>query len=664
MRTDCIDMETDLLQLARQHGDRLLEKMKGGIAPAKAPAHPALLHWNNPENVESGRSGDVLFLLELYRQTGEERYLHAVNGAVQDLLDYCEAHPTYNYSLYTGRGGVIWMLMQLHAITGEDRLLADCLKLAKPAAQEYLHSRYTSDYLYNGRAGTLLLLLHLYLLTKEEFLLSYIGQFVQKILLNAGYDPRGISWRNGEEMDLRPSCGFALGTAGIRYALHQLSLCCADPALAFVLRGIDGFTDACWMEDAGNWGNASREILSRETLEAYRKEFAAGNPALLTPTEDFSWANGAAGILFALPAGPEGMEERLAAAAENMTSFRLYDGLAGLGLYQLQCGNTTSLNGIIAAVASALQEAKEEEDGGLLHGSTGQAYFLLKANAPAARENILFPFHTGRQEDIGLNASVGFPWLRKQLLIKTYPRTVFLLEKAAPAAFAAYLQQPATEGPSTEREKFAAFAADAAALKLAIPQHERIRDAYALEKAKCAFLEAETKPRLQTYLEELDFTDGIIQVLNKPDAWLLQQTLSISPKLKMVHTQWDWSSPDNFEPMSNPTTLEKYEKNLSSAPRRYEYIFQVSGRQEIMETYCDMSFQMVLHRFMEPKTLAQGIAEIRQYVHALPEKALVGLLHAVGAGKSSTPAEFVSQLDNMILDHVRPLIHRNILKLN
>jgi hypothetical protein len=671
MISNLIDLKYDLLSLAATYGDYLVKHPHSHLSGKENDPSGASLQWRNPENIESGASGNLLFLLELYRQTEDEKYLKSADQSIQELLVYCEKHPTYNYSLYTGRGGFIYVLLQRYLLRADAQLLEAMLHLVKPVNNEYLHSTYTSDYLYDGRAGTLLLLQHLYAVTKEDFLAGYIEQFVQKIVGNARFSEAGASWYPSDEMNLKAACGFARGTAGISYALCQLNRTEHQSSLQFLLHETKRYIASCWLEEYQNWGDFTKDIRSNGALKSCREAYVLGTADLFVPGDAISWADGAAGILFPQP-GCTGhkrtaaVSEKLTAllATEEIQSGGLYDGLAGLGMYYLQSGREQEpeLETIVNVLQSRLSELPLEAalEGGFMRNGLGSMYFLLKTNkSEAAFENILFPFSISQAAQVQLK--LPFAEIRKTILSAAYPRTVFILEKITGDIFTTYLERLPANDASKELEEFASFMEIEMRASMAAPMYERMEDLFNLEKAKRAFHQKETRPRLQTYLEQMEFRDSIMELLNRPDSWLVQQPIGLSANINIAFTRWDWSYLDDFEPLRNKDVKERLVKNFAVAPREYEYIFRIDARQEIEELRCDMVLQLVVHRFNQVKSITAASLEMKHYVQSLTEKALESLLIAVGAGKSSTPKEFVAQLDTMLLDNIKTLLHRNIL---
>jgi len=680
MISNYVGIDAGILDLAAKYGDHLSKSDLGALGSqsfeAYQHANTGMLKWNNPENLDSGVSGIVLFLIELYKQTKEAKYLEIIDNSISHLVAYCKNNPTNNYSLYTGRGSVVYVLMQRYFTNGDRSLLKKSIELIKPANQEYLQSKYTSDYLYDGRSGTLLLLLHLYLLTREEFLAEYINQFTEKIIGNANLSSNGVYWTSKDEINLGPSCGFAYGAAGIRYVLNELNHYSQNAALDFVIAEADKFIASCWQPKMQNWPDFRKDVLGKDTLKKYKKAYLSGDKTLFAPNDDVCWANGSIGVMFALSGNIESkkveqLNDKLAELVGNgeIAPNSLFGGLAGLGLYLLDTRgdvNDNELQKIIFRILNKLTPAshKINMQGGLLHGELGSMYFLLKAiGIEDKSENILFPFFNNKANDklVALTLNIDLPRVRKTLLSKIYTRSVFMLENLAPAALNAHF----ASGVSNVNEivRFIYFIKHQLPQQTSAAVYERLKDLFQLETSKYEFTYAERETPLQLFLDDLLYQERILVDLNREGEWLKQQSLTVAGKLKSVHTKWDWSYLDHFEPMRNRNTHEKLLKNMEQAPAQYEYIFQYSGKYGVVEVFLVKALNLVLHRFDQPKTVGQAMMEINYYIKSLPEPAMDAFLKDVGAFKSSTTADFLVKLDKMVLDQVRPLIYRNMLSI-
>jgi hypothetical protein len=647
--------EVGKLAVIERYADRLITE---GFPP---------LDGANPENIGSGAGGIALFLLELYAQTRKERHLRAAERLIDDILVWCREHPTNNYALYTGRCGAIYVLMQYYVLTGNDAVIKECLELIRPANREYLHSRYTTDYLYDGRAGTLLTLLHLFLITSDGSLLACIHEFSQKIICNARMHAGSLFWNAEEEYHLKPPCGFAHGTSGVQYVLTRLAQIFPNPTLEFVLRALENYHDTCWVEEFRNWGNFRKPLQNNEALNEYKTAYLQGHSNLLAPKDDCFWADGATGMLFSSlirenAKMPGNVNHRFKEIIdEGCASGNLYDGLAGLGLYLLHTSGDTGsweLQEIISLLTARLVASGLHTDGGLFHSDLGCLYFLLKATGTnPIRENILTPFlyedvmpaGRGRTElPLDLNTVV------KGLLAKNYPRTVYLLESVAPTFFKNY--QPGGDGSS-----FAHCIENWTALHLPAAIRDRLMDLFSLEKEEYLFLMSDDRSAFQIYLDTLFHHVQVLEYLNRPDEWLLQQSVAISSKVKLLRSRWDWSFIDDFQRMQRKKVQNKFLLNLTSSPGSFEYLIQVSDKFTCGEVMLRIESLPGLKCFEGFRSIADFVIEVRHLLLSLPGGELRNILEDNGALRILSSSDFLKLLDTVILRQIRSALLKNIL---
>jgi len=647
----------ETLRLAKEIGRHLTEKIMGGKRESTG--------W---ESVATGTSGTLLLLMELYRQTGEREYALSIDEAIREVAGYCKESPGNNYSLYTGRAGVVYALIQWYHITGNDSLLEDALALIPFSNQEFFHSNYTSDYLYDGRAGMLLVMLHLYLLTKEPFLLSHISDFAERILAGVHLSANGAYWTDKEERNLKPSCGMAYGTVGIRYVLDQLNRCFKSAVLSYIIDEADRYLDSCWLEDSQGWGDHRTEIRDKEMDAHYKQLYLQGDRALFTPKDNQGWADGVTGILFS---GPGTMNRELQERASlrlyrnisvgKMPSNYLYDGLAGLGLYIRQTGAPWAhpiLNDVVVSVSNSLDPGSLERYAGqgLLQGELGIVYFLLKAIGDSKpTENILAPFLNDPlpNEDERPELPVRYDEIRKEWIRRDYPRTVYLLERTLPDAWQQHLEMPPGR-MDRELPGFHSFIAGTARNGTAAAVYDCLVDVYSLEKKRCEFALCDARSPLEIYLQEWHHHTLVLAQLNTAGDWLLHQKLRISDKIAIFSTRWNWGYNNDFGLIE-----EKQMDNLHSKPDRFEYIVQVSDKREVVEFALKKDTMLSLHLFDTPKAVSQAVTEIKHYVRSLPEPALRELL--ITLSESRNTKDFIDQLEPIFLFKIRQWIYRGIL---
>jgi Lanthionine synthetase C-like protein len=654
-----------IVRLTKKWADSLIEcRLSHPGSPGwdiPLPDESDLPRWNNPENIASGVSGIILFLIEHYKQDKRVKYLKHIERAIKDLLVYCKNNPTANYSLYTGRAGVVYLLMQLYDITGDKRLIKEGIAIMQPSNGEYLLSRHVSDHLYDGRAGTLLLLLELYAVSGEGSLLGYIEQFTSTIIANARLLAEGMFWGNEEEPGHMRSCGFAFGSSGINFVFRKLSQYCGDPTLELVLSETERYKKTCWVEEFQSWGNLRKDILNKETLYAYKELYSMGDRSFLEPRNDLSWSH----------AGPATCHCLLDGVSNSNPG-----GLIGQpGSYTLYNGNLQDIvswrNGQFRSEVDKLfvyyEGASEKKlDGGLFHGRLGALYLLLKATEKESTENILFPF---ADDDPGrlvpaIQLSIGIQDVRRRFLSRYYNRTINLLTTFPEPCLQQYLEVDCGPGSENDIVRFAGFVGQLVLNnKGASPLIECLEDVFGLERCKLEFFETDKRSSMEIYLDQLLYNDRILECLNRSDEWLLDQPVTISEDVKIVYTKWDWGLYDDFEDSDRTPGLKRQQQNPWREPGRFEYVLQHYARFESNEIHLKHPFTLFLHSFDRPKPIRQAIAEIDHYLQSLSDEEIGRILTVTGLPLVSKD-ELMRTYGKLILGKIRNWLHRGILHLS
>jgi hypothetical protein len=647
MVNNIVSTNTAIIGVAEQYADWLIS---GGITkPGYFNSKPVvsrsdLPQWRNPENIDSGASGIVLFLIELYKQSANNRYLQLAGEIIDNILAYCRNNDTNNYSLFAGRAGVVYILLEYWRLTHNDDLIKEALSLMRPCNEEFLCSDYASDYLYDGRAGTLLLLFCLYQFTKENFLTGYIDQFIAVITDNMQSSSDGFYWCAKGETVIKPSCSFAFGTAGIKYVFAQLRNYTPCTAFDLIIQETGRYQRSCWVDEYGNWGNFKKEMLNAGALAEYRAACEIDSVHFFKPLNHYGWANGTAGILFS------GLDDVNNKNAEALNGFNklfhrdeqlrgsLFNGTAGIGLFFLVAGNVNGgakwrERGLLLGEQLLDEIADSPPDSELMHGNLGKMYFLLK-NLPGANSssNVLLPFYNFELIDspVTVNLSVTVTGIRKKMLAKYYPQTIQLLQEISPLTIDGYLDETVAQEPAKDPLAFAAYIEKGAG-KIGKPAREHIMDLCWLEKKRLEFFHAEQRPPVQLYLEKLIYRNQVMGSLNNADQWLLGKQLVLSPKIRIV----------------------------STTAGRYEYIFRPAASIEEVQYPVLNELFALLHLFDRTKLVSDALNEIRTYLQLMPEAILDGMLHALSA--VATRKDLLEQSDQIILAEIRQWIFQEIL---
>ena len=116
------------------------------------------ISWIVSESIYSGVSGICLFYIELYKQTKNEKYLHAAVEGMGWVDQHCQNNPSQYYAFYTGRMGVTFAMIKMYEALNDKSYLEKALRIAQPC--ESFLKEFHCDDLLNGIAGTILGLLH------------------------------------------------------------------------------------------------------------------------------------------------------------------------------------------------------------------------------------------------------------------------------------------------------------------------------------------------------------------------------------------------------------------------------------------------------------------------------------------------------------------------
>jgi serine/threonine protein kinase/rhamnogalacturonyl hydrolase YesR len=214
----------------------------------------------------AGSSGTALFLLQLYRATGEDEYLHAVVSCANwlDTTDPPVPREGDMPGLYFGVCGPGLLFLRLYQATGDERWL----RRAESASDEAASMREHSPDLLTGTAGTGLYNLALWKATQNDtFLARALGHARQLISAVA---PAGADWvipAGHESLSGHAYLGFAHGAAGIGFFLSECALATdLEAAQATVRRVADQILAKgvrCLIDESGlTWGTRADEVPS------------------------------------------------------------------------------------------------------------------------------------------------------------------------------------------------------------------------------------------------------------------------------------------------------------------------------------------------------------------------------------------------------------------
>lgn len=423
--------------------------------------------WNVTESIYSGVGGIVLFFVELYKQTSDERYLEAAVKGTDWLLAKAKQNPTTYYAFFSGRMGLAYVFLQMHRLTKEPKYIKEALQVALKSPELFNHTRRVDD-LINGTSGTLLGLMLLHSATNEEKLLPLIEQFTEHLINHVYHGPKGLYWDKNTNQ-IRGLCGFSHGAAGLGYVFFQLGYYFDNPSFYWFAEQAFMYENYFFDEVNGNWPDFQKGIYSEDDFEKHKQAYIHGNTDFfLKPGSMMAWCHGAPGIglsrlhawqllkkeylkkdmdraldstrkVTLSPLNPEDSYTLCHGKGGNAMLFlEVYKHLRDEKIYQWAkktASQALDFKNKFRYYRSGFFSSKEidKEDLSLFMGNAGIGYFYLMCAAPEKIPSILAPsVKTVCKKDAFasfdlLNARL--PQLQRKVLARAYPGTVSVFEQ-------------------------------------------------------------------------------------------------------------------------------------------------------------------------------------------------------------------------------------------
>lgn len=589
--------------------------------------------WGSSASLYSGASGISLFLTELWKVTGEERFIRSARAAMERVATRPPDLQESGYGLYTGRMGAAYALLALWNATREDRFAEMALRMGQSCVPLIRAELKMSD-LLGGLAGAILGLLCLHRVTQEEWVLDVIEESVGRLVGAAHHGPSGIYWDPSPRI-IRGLCGLAHGASGIGYTFLELGRYFEDPTYYSIAAQSFLYESAYYDRSTGNWPDFRKGIGNREDYLDHRLAFLSGDRAFFTTPSDMNaWCHGAAGIglarLRSVELTGEPIHEREARKAIARTTQDLRrDGIGGKPSFTLCHGDTGRAELLIEAARvladeEALANARDvadrvlqwqaaaqpfvsgypssegEEDPSLFMGSSGIGHFLLRLARPALVHSILAPqvasFAINQQVTPARTPACSVDSASVETLLRDscFRRTCALLrhlvrrqESTAAVRHHVFPRHGAWVEACGEDMK-------AAISSLPAEHGQRVSDVLELELT-IAHMDQEIESRSLLHIAE------VVRLENAPAiaADLMSARLTLEESIRIIVTRWDWSSPREEDWLAN--TL---------CPTRPTPMLLKATASRVAEIKLSPLSHMVLTAFAQPRTLGDVMREL------------------------------------------------------
>ncbi|MEO1052660.1 MAG: lanthionine synthetase LanC family protein [Bacteroidota bacterium] len=561
------DLNTQLLNEAIRIGEDLIQRSKtnekGRYWECMSMDPDKNISWEISESIYSGTAGVLLFFIELYKHTNDERYKDVVLKSADWLEDHCSSNQTDYYAFYTGRMSVAYTFIELAKFTGDKSYHDKAMTIAE-GVEGFLNRDMAVDDLINGKSGTLLGLLHLYAATQDDKLLGVMIKYIDHLISSAHLGPVGVYWDRSRN-NIRGLCGFSHGAAGIGYVFLELGNYFQNEGFKWLAEQAFAYENYYFNEQANNWPDFRNGVYTEEGYEEHKNAFLNKDLDFFTqPSDMAAWCHGAPGIgLARLRAfqlyGNDDMLKETRMAIEKIRrvnvskdriaqSYTLCHGAGGnlmllLDTYKqtkdqrllddaLQVGGMAlEYKSTGAGYVSGFSQAGQTEDISLFMGNAGIGYFLLNLIDPINTPSILKPeLNDQFNGDIPTEINISLKEVQHRLISNVYPRSAQLLSQLKPDDTWMFSKDSGLKQSFTE----------AVRELIEDPNNSALKDAFHYENEK-ALLDDKMPANCYTYIKNnVEITANHSLLENKSDTELMKTRIALNGGSALVETSYDW----------------------------------------------------------------------------------------------------------------------------
>lgn len=475
--------------------------------------------WARSESLYSGSAGIALYLLELGRYTGEQRFTDAAEKAMLSALEHCRTTPSPYYALVTGRMSVSFVALRFFERTGKRSYVDAALELVKNC-KEFLTPHSADDFI-NGTSGTLLGLLLLHEASGEEWLLECANAYAKHLLRKAHSGHQGLYW-DRTHSQIRGLCGFSHGASGIGFVFAEAARYMGNDALAYIAEQAYFYEEQYFNPAVGNWADFRKGIYRDQDQQEHEENYQNGNMDFFTHGSYVNaWCHGAAGIGLARVRATELLSNRhYRTEAENAiamthktnvalhsieTNFALCHGGGGNADVFIEAYRVWKDERYLAYCEAIAEMALEQhavqgsyrsgfalaapgmEDRSMYMGTAGVGYFFLRLLDPMNTPSVEAPtltktFSKAEKNTAYSTLGASKSQLRRTTLEKMFPRTITALPKQT---LETYLQQ-SDSNRVKELPSFVAFVEELLPTLADDDKSKAIKSAFAIEREKYA----------------------------------------------------------------------------------------------------------------------------------------------------------------------------------
>lgn len=247
------------------------------------------------ENIYSGCSGILLFLIEYYKYAKNHETETLISKCANWLESFCINNKSKNLAFYTGRIGTVYAIVRARMILNDERGVERAFDLLKEL--EFKESAQSSNFDFlNGLAGSLMGLLHIYDLGKLSSIKAKVLEAANRLIEGIKVREYGFYWNKTGKM-IQPLCGFSHGTSGISFVFLELGNYFNEPFFYEIAkRGMD-YEDHFYDEIKNNWPDFRKGYFKEEEEKWFVEQYTKGNLSFFEkPAYMTAWCHGSPGI--------------------------------------------------------------------------------------------------------------------------------------------------------------------------------------------------------------------------------------------------------------------------------------------------------------------------------------------------------------------------------
>lgn len=423
------------------------------------------------ENIYSGNSGTLLFLIEYYNIYKKKETEKMIIESSNWIENYCNQNETINYGFYTGRAGVSYVFIKACIALNNDQYYKSSKDIIAPFFKTLTDDTKTYNFdLLTGISGTLMVLLHQLNYKHDEDTLKWVTTLTNILLKNFKFSKTGgLNW--GRSKNSKDSlCGMSHGAAGISWVLYELGYFFSNQDIKAIAKQAYLYERSHYDKRKKNWPDFRDTIEDNPDIQ----EILQSKKAINQPKNKVffsAWCHGAPGIgltrlrMHELTGETNFLDESKAALSttialskkKTFSNYSLCHGVGGNSFLISQFNKfhpDAKLQSIVdKSVLSAIRQKEvygqyysslnkktKLEDNSLFNGYVGVGYFMLFSNSTTTQNpDILCPaIQVIKQPDINLFKPVN---IKEAAYKSIYPITIHVIKHLDPGTYKSLISQ-------------------------------------------------------------------------------------------------------------------------------------------------------------------------------------------------------------------------------